>query len=135
MTPGDMRFPRSSGILLHPTSLPGPYGIGDLGPEARKFVDFLVSAGQTLWQVLPLGPTGYGDSPYQCFSALAGNPLLISLDDLGEECAPPEFPPTTVHFESVIPWKMAALETAANNFFQRASPVQCAKFQAFCTDQ
>ena len=64
-----MRFPRSSGILLHPTSLAGPYGIGDLGAEARRFVDFLAVAGQKLWQVLPLGPTGYGDSPYQCFSA------------------------------------------------------------------
>src|SRR5829696_5194929 len=69
---------RSSGILLHPTSLPGPYGIGDLGPEAYKFADFLVASGQSLWQVLPLGPTGYGDSPYACFSAFAGNTLLIS---------------------------------------------------------
>src|SRR3989304_5288432 len=80
-----MRFPRSSGILLHPTSLPGRYGIGDLGDAAYRFVDFLVSAGQQLWQVLPLGPTGYGDSPYQCFSAFAGNPLLISLDKLVED--------------------------------------------------
>lgn len=77
-----MRFPRSSGILLHPTSLPGPWGIGDLGPAAYAFVDFLAAAGQSLWQILPLGPTGYGDSPYQCFSAFAGNPLLISLDAL-----------------------------------------------------
>jgi 4-alpha-glucanotransferase len=66
-----MRFPRSSGILLHPTSLPGPFGIGDLGPQALRFADFLADSGQTLWQVLPLGPTGFGDSPYQCFSALA----------------------------------------------------------------
>jgi 4-alpha-glucanotransferase len=78
-------FPRSSGILLHPTSLDSPYGIGDLGPAAYQFLDFLESAGQSLWQVLPLGPTGYGDSPYQCFSALAGNPLLISLDRLREQ--------------------------------------------------
>ena len=77
-----MTFPRSSGILLHPTSLPGRFGIGDLGPEAYKFVDFLAAAGQRIWQVLPLGPTGYGDSPYQLFSAFAGNPLLISLDQL-----------------------------------------------------
>ena len=75
-----MTFPRSSGILLHPTSLPGRFGIGDLGPEAYGFVDFLAAAGQRIWQVLPLGPTGYGDSPYQLFSAFAGNPLLISLD-------------------------------------------------------
>jgi 4-alpha-glucanotransferase len=72
------RFPRSSGILLHPTSLPTRFGIGDFGPAAYEFVDFLAKAGQSLWQVLPLGPTGYGDSPYQCFSAFAGNPLLIS---------------------------------------------------------
>ena len=77
-----MKFPRSSGILLHPTSLPGRYGIGDFGPEAHRFAEFLANAGQKLWQVLPLGPTGYGDSPYQLFSAFAGNPLLISLDEL-----------------------------------------------------
>jgi 4-alpha-glucanotransferase len=73
-----MNFPRASGILLHPTSLPGGFGVGDLGPEAYKFVDFLVNAGQSLWQVLPLGPTGYGDSPYACYSAFAGNTLLVS---------------------------------------------------------
>lgn len=77
-----MNFPRASGILLHPTSLPGGFGVGDLGPEAYKFADFLVSAGQSLWQVLPLGPTGYGDSPYACYSAFAGNTLLISPERL-----------------------------------------------------
>jgi 4-alpha-glucanotransferase len=77
-------FPRACGVLLHPTSLPGPYGVGDLGHEAYRFVDFLASAGQSLWQVLPLGPTGYGNSPYQCFSAFAGNTLLISPDLLVE---------------------------------------------------
>jgi 4-alpha-glucanotransferase len=76
---------RKSGVLLHPTSLPGPYGIGDLGPEAYKFIDFLIAAGQGLWQVLPLGPTGYGDSPYACYSAFAGNTLLISPERLIEE--------------------------------------------------
>ena len=76
---------RLSGVLLHPTSFPGPYGIGDLGPEAYKFVDFLVAAGQSLWQVLPLGPTGYGDSPYACYSAFAGNTLLISPEQLVNE--------------------------------------------------
>src|ERR1700742_4275863 len=80
-----MNFPRSSGVLLHPTSLPGPYGIGDFGPEAYRFVDFLHAAGQKLWQVLPLNPTGYADSPFQCFSASAGNPMLISLDRLAEQ--------------------------------------------------
>jgi 4-alpha-glucanotransferase len=76
---------RLSGVLLHPTSFPGPYGIGDLGPEAYKFVDFLVAAGQSLWQVLPLGPTGYGDSPYACYSAFAGNTLLVSPEQLIKE--------------------------------------------------
>src|SRR5918911_2358885 len=80
-----MNFPRSSGILLHPTSLPGGFGIGDLGPEAHRFIDFLVAAGQSLWQVLPLGPTGYGDSPYACYSAFAGNTLLISPEKLATE--------------------------------------------------
>jgi 4-alpha-glucanotransferase len=80
-----MQFERSAGILLHPTSLPGKFGIGDLGSEAYKFIDFLKEAGQTLWQVFPLGPTGYGDSPYQCFSAFAGNPLLISPEKLKED--------------------------------------------------
>ena len=77
-----MKFPRASGVLLHPTSLPGPFGIGDLGPEAYKFIEFLADAGQSLWQVLPLGPTGYGDSPYACYSAFAGNTLLISPEQL-----------------------------------------------------
>jgi 4-alpha-glucanotransferase len=76
---------RRGGILLHPTSLPGPFGIGDLGPQARRWVDFLAAAGQTLWQVLPLSPTGYGDSPYQCLSDFAGNALLISPELLAEE--------------------------------------------------
>src|SRR5262249_4239914 len=77
-----MSFPRASGILLHPTSLPGRFGIGDLGPAAHRFADFLVASGQSLWQVLPLGPTGYGDSPYACYSAFAGNTLLISPEKL-----------------------------------------------------
>ena len=77
-----MRFPRATGILLHPTSLPGPNGIGEIGPDAFCFADWLAEAGQRIWQVLPLGPTGYGDSPYQCFSAFAGNPLIFSLDRL-----------------------------------------------------
>src|SRR3989442_7640366 len=80
-----MTFPRASGILLHPTSLPGRFGIGDLGDEAYRFADFLVASGQSLWQVLPLGPTGYGDSPYACYSAFAGNTLLISPEKLFED--------------------------------------------------
>jgi len=80
-----MEFERSAGILLHPTSLPGKYGIGTIGYEAFHFIDFLVHSGQKLWQIFPLGPTGYGDSPYQSFSAFAGNPLLISLELLKED--------------------------------------------------
>ncbi|HEV8370914.1 MAG TPA: 4-alpha-glucanotransferase [Pyrinomonadaceae bacterium] len=80
-----MSFQRASGILLHPTSLPNRFGVGDLGPHAFTFADFLESSGQQLWQVLPLGPTGYGDSPYACYSAFAGNPLLVSPDKLFEE--------------------------------------------------
>ena len=115
-------FPRVSGILLHPTSLPGPFGIGDLGPEADRFVDLLEEAGQGLWQVLPLGPTGYGDSPYQCFSAFAGNPLLISPERLVQEglLAPadwatlPSFPEAEVDYGRVIPAKMSLLERAVD---------------------
>src|SRR6266436_2559343 len=80
-----MSFPRASGILLHPTSLPSRCGIGDLGIEAYRFADFLAASGQSLWQVLPLGPTGYGDSPYAGYSAFAGNTLLISPEKLFEE--------------------------------------------------
>ena len=80
-----MGFPRSSGVLLHPTSLAGRFGIGDLGKEATRFADFLIQSDQSLWQVLPLGPTGFGDSPYQCFSSFASNPLLISPELLIED--------------------------------------------------
>jgi len=79
-----MNFERSSGILLHITSLPNKFGIGSLGREAFDFIDFLKESGQSLWQILPMGPTGYGDSPYQCFSAFAGNALLIDIDNLIE---------------------------------------------------
>jgi 4-alpha-glucanotransferase len=82
LTEREKLFPRSSGVLLHPTSLPGPYGIGDLGQWAYRFVDCLAAAGQKLWQVLPLGPTGFAESPYQCLSTFAGNTNLISLDKL-----------------------------------------------------
>ncbi len=112
-----MMVNRSSGIILHPTSLPGPYGIGDLGPEAIKWIDFLAETGTGLWQVLPLTPTGYGDSPYQCFSTFAGNPYLISPDILLEQdlidpddlVDKPDFPPGEVDFGSVIYWKLDLL--------------------------
>ena len=73
---------RTCGVLMHITSLPSPYGVGTLGSEAYKFVDFLKKAGQTYWQILPVGPTGFGDSPYQSYSAFAGNPMLIDIDEL-----------------------------------------------------
>src|SRR6266478_3006776 len=79
-----MSFPRASGILLHPTSLPSRGGIGDFGPAAYSFADYLASAKQGLWQVLPLGPLGFGNSPYSSTSAFAGNPLLISLERLAD---------------------------------------------------
>ena len=112
---------RSSGILLHPTSLPGPYGIGDLGPGAIEWLEWLSAAGCRYWQTLPLGPTGYGDSPYQCFSAFAGNPYLISPDRLIEDGligAPdhPPFPADRVDYGGLIPWKMAVLEAAFETF-------------------
>lgn len=115
-----MRFERSAGVLLHPTSLPGRFGIGDLGTEAYNFVNFMESAGQKLWQVFPLGPTGYGDSPYQCFSAFAGNPLLISLEKLRDDDLLTEedikniplFDPHKVDFGNVINFK--------DNFFRKA---------------
>jgi 4-alpha-glucanotransferase len=117
-------FGRASGILLHPTSLPGRYGIGDLGPEAFRFADWLAGAGQRIWQVLPLGPVGFGESPYQLFSAFAGNPSLIGLDalvdrgwlDAADLAAPPDFAAGVVEFERVIPWKEALLWKAFGRF-------------------
>ncbi len=83
---GELPWPdRHAGVLLHPTSLPGPFGVGDLGPEAHNFVDWLAAAGQSVWQVLPLSPPGLGDSPYSARSAFGGNPLLISLEKLAAE--------------------------------------------------
>jgi len=123
-----MDFPRASGILLHPTSLPGEFGIGDLGPKAFEFVDLLADANQTYWQILPLGPTGYGDSPYQCFSAFAGNTLLISPNKLVEAklldtsmlADTPDFPADKVDFGKVIEWKKKIFAEAAKAF--AASP-------------
>lgn len=109
-----MSFPRAAGILLHPTSLPGPGGIGDLGPDAHRFLDWLAEAGVKIWQMLPLGPTGYGDSPYQCFSAFAGNPLLVDLPGGGGGGG--AFPSHAVDFERVIPHKRALLGQAAARF-------------------
>jgi 4-alpha-glucanotransferase len=104
-------FPRSAGILLHPTSLPGPKGIGEIGAESHRFVDFLVDAGLTIWQMLPLGPTGYGNSPYQCFSAFAGNPLLVEV--AGGSAS---FPAHLVDYPRVIPHQQALLRQATEAF-------------------
>src|SRR5262245_43796298 len=114
---------RSSGILLHPTSLPGPFGIGDLGHEAHRFVEALAASGCRSWQVLPLGPTGFGDSPYQSLSSFAINPLLIALEPLvsdglltSEEIAPPELPADRVAFADVIAWKRGRIARAWQRF-------------------
>jgi 4-alpha-glucanotransferase len=130
---------RASGILLHPSSLPGPDGIGDLGPEAFRWVDFLARTGTQFWQILPLGPTGYGDSPYQCFSAFAGNPYLISatvlLDqglltkfDLADR---PTFPLERVDYGPVIEWKMKILLKSFDNFKKGSSKSIKSAFQIY----
>jgi 4-alpha-glucanotransferase len=119
-----MRLERRAGILLHPTSLPGKFGIGDLGYEAYNFVNFLEAAGQKLWQVFPLGPTGYGDSPYQCFSAFAGNPYIISPEKL-RDCGllsnndilnPPKMNPSQINYGEVIKHKTSLNDKAYINF-------------------
>ncbi len=134
---------RAAGVLLHPTSLPGPHGIGELGHEATAFLDFLAQTGQALWQVLPLGPTGYGDSPYQCFSAFAGNPLLVSLDRLREEGLlaasdlkkRPEFPAGEVDFGPVIEFKQPLLAKAFAAFEKKAPPPRREALEAFTNAQ
>jgi 4-alpha-glucanotransferase len=128
-----MRFPRATGILLHPTSLPVRFGIGDLGPAAYEFVDTLAAAGQTYWQTLPLGPTGWGDSPYSAYSAFAGNTLLISPEKLvenglltGNDIAnTPDTAADRVDYGAVIDWKRQMLAAA----FERFQPDD--KFAAF----
>jgi 4-alpha-glucanotransferase len=130
---------RASGVLLHVTSLPSDYGIGDLGPAAFNWVDRLHEAGQRWWQALPLGPTGYGDSPYQCLSSFAGNELLISPDELIEdgllqaaERAVPAFSPSAVEYEKVIPFKVRLLATAWRRFSAGARPDLRPAYEQFC---
>ncbi len=136
-----MSFPRATGILLHPISLPSRGGIGDLGPAAYQFLDFLASARQSLWQVLPLGPPANGTSPYSSLSAFAGNPLLISLErlvdhgwldrsheaSLSSHVDPVDYPKTWAH-------KLPLLNEAADNFLQRASGTPRARFDRFCDE-
>lgn len=135
-------FPRSSGVLLHPTSLPGRYGIGDLGSNAYRFVDWLVDHGQSIWQILPLGPTSYGDSPYQTLSAFAGNPNLISLDKLRDEgfltdddlADVPDFPTEHVDYGWIIPWHDEKLSAAYAGFEKNATAEQTEAFEQFVKD-
>jgi 4-alpha-glucanotransferase len=137
-----MKFKRASGILLHPTSLPGPYGIGDIGSRAHRWVDFLSGAGCGLWQVLPIGPTGYGDSPYQCFSSFAGNPLLVSPDALLKEDLlhtddlydRPCFPDDHVDFGQVIPWKFGVLDRSYIRFQHSRTPQLRSEMEEFQND-
>src|SRR4029077_11440839 len=120
---------RRSGILLHVASLPGIHGIGDLGDSAFEFIEFLVGSGQKIWQVLPLNPTGYGDSPYQCFSAFAGNPLFIDLLALREQrlltkddlSGAPNLSEEQVDYDRVNEFKLAVLHKAAGAFFAGAN--------------
>jgi len=134
-----MQFKRSSGILMHVSSLPGKYGIGDLGKEAYRWVDFLEKSGTALWQVLPLNPTGYGDSPYQGLSAFAGNPLFIDPDNLKELdlvkardiASLPAFPLRKVAFNKVRRWKRKMLELAYANFKQGADTALTGEFEKF----
>jgi len=137
-----MTFNRSSGILIHPTSFPGPYGIGDFGPQAYKFVDFLADTKCKLWQVLPLGPTGYGDSPYQCFSAFAGNPYLVSPDLLIEEKLlmhsdlddMPQWDSHLVDYGKLFHWKPGLLDKSYSYFIAlQNNPIQV-EFDLFCNE-
>ena len=135
--------PRYSGILAHPTSLPSPYGIGDFGKGAYDFINFLVGAGQSIWQILPLGPTGYGDSPYQAFSAFAGQPLLISPDELVKDGLLegdalndyPRFSPDHIYYGDVIPAKNRILRRSYSYFKEHASVSVFAAYRQFCEDE
>jgi len=136
-----MFFPRTAGVLLHLTSLPSRGGIGDFGPAAYAFVDFLAAARQGVWQVLPLGPVGYGNSPYSSTSAFAGNPLLVSLERLAdhgwlEHAKLAAIPDGTdaVDYDQVRAWKLPLLTTAAQNFRKQAPPSQRARFERFSSE-
>lgn len=134
-------FPRAAGVHLHPTSLPGVYGIGDFGPAARRFVEWMAEAGLSLWQMCPLGPTGYGDSPYQCLSAFAGNPLLISLDGLVEdgylersEVSEIQSAAGAVDYGRVIDGHLPALRRAWERFERQAAPAMRRQVAIFAAE-
>jgi 4-alpha-glucanotransferase len=134
-----MDYPRASGVLVHPTSFPGRFGIGDLGSGAKHVLDFLATGKQTLWQVLPLGPTGYGDSPYASFSAFAGNHLLISPEllaergwlSVGDLAHVPDWPADRVVFGPLNDYKLALLRQAFDRFESRASHDERAALRHF----
>lgn len=133
---------RRSGILLHPTSLPGAQHVGSLGREAYEFVDFLADTAQSIWQILPLNPTGYGNCPYSCFSAFAGNPLLINLQylvnqgDLTEaELPPPVAATDRAAFDTAHKTQPTLLATACARFYQQATTSRRQQFEAFCDEQ
>jgi 4-alpha-glucanotransferase len=131
---------RRSGVVVHLTSLPGPHGLGDLGDDARRFVDWLAACGQSLWQVLPVNPVGPGHSPYQCPSAFAGSPWLVALAPLVRAgwlpaqalARAPAFDPARANYESAIPWRWQCLREAAAGFFARATAPERARFQDWC---
>lgn len=135
-----MPFPRSSGILLHPTSLPGRFGIGDLGAAAYQFIDFLQESRQQLWQILPVGPTGHGNSPYMSYSSMAGNPMLISPDALRDQgllddtdfANLPDYARDRVEYDEVIATKTPLLQKASETFKAKATGQQREEFEAFC---
>jgi 4-alpha-glucanotransferase len=137
-----MKFNRASGVLLHPTSLPGEFGIGDLGSAAYAFIDFLVEAKQSYWQILPLGPTGYGDSPYQSFSAFAGNTLLISPERLVEDGLitdadlKSQFDPggERVDYGAVYDWKNELLWRAFYGLQHTTNPDTRDEFEKYCEE-
>ncbi len=135
-----MEFPRCSGILLHPTSLPGPYGSGDLGLSAYKFIDWLKEAGQSIWQMLPIGPAGMANSPYMSLSAFAGSPLLIDINDIvrhgwlkeGDAIAPGAVSDSNVCYDTVTTARMAMLSKAATIFFRDRSTTDKKSYEEFC---
>ncbi|MFM7545181.1 MAG: 4-alpha-glucanotransferase, partial [Synechococcales cyanobacterium] len=136
-------MPRGSGILLHPSSFPSPYGIGDFGSSAYRFIDFLMSSHQHYWQILPMGPTGYGNSPYLAYSVFAGNHLLISPElleeqgwlDKSELANSPDFPLDHIDFDGVIAFKDGLFRLACARFRQQATPAIQKQFEQFCIHQ
>jgi 4-alpha-glucanotransferase len=133
---------RISGVLLHPTSLPSPYGIGDLGYLAYHFIDFLIESKQSLWQILPIGPTGFGDSPYQSFSSFAGQPLIISPDKLIEENLldyedinnSHSFHSHKIDYGLVINYKFSLLKKAYSNFNKSSNNILIKEYELFCNN-